>query len=140
MYGVELVESIGHLLREADHIVIAAPATQATYHLLDDEAFQAAKPGAHLINVARGSLVDHDALLRALDDGRIARASLDVVDPEPLPTGHRLYRHPRVRLSPHVAWSSPSTTAFAVNMFVSELRRWRAGEPLQLTVDVDAGY
>ena len=62
------------------------------------------KPGVHLVNVARGALVDQDALRAALDDGRVAMASLDAVEPEPLPAGHWMYTHPRVRLSPHVSW------------------------------------
>ena len=97
-------------------------------------------PGAHLVNIARGPLVDQDALLAALDSGRVARASLDVVDPEPLPADHPFYSHPNVRLSPHVSWSSPETTSRTVELFVENLQRWQAGEPLQGTVDVSAGY
>ena len=95
----------------------------ATRHLLDEAAFAAVKPGVHLVNVARGSLVDQDALLRALDDGRVAMASLDVVDPEPLPDGHPLYRHPSVRLSPHISWSSPRTV---VRTITCSSRTWPA--------------
>ena len=68
----------------------------------------AAKPGLHIVNVARGRLVDQDALLQALDQGRLGRATLDVTDPEPLPAGHPFYSHPRVRLTPHMAWYSAS--------------------------------
>ena len=92
------------------------------------------------MNVARGSLVDQDALLRALDDGRVAVASLDVVDPEPLPEGHPLYRHPSVRLSPHISWSSPRTVARTVTCFTENLVRYREGRDLMGIVDKEAGY
>jgi phosphoglycerate dehydrogenase-like enzyme len=98
------------------------------------------KPGVHLVNVARGSLVDQDALHAALDDGRVALASLDAVDPEPLPDGHWMYAHPRVRLSPHVSWSMPGAADVLLDAFLDNLRRWRAGEPLSGVVDRAAGY
>jgi phosphoglycerate dehydrogenase-like enzyme len=131
MPGITLVSSLTELLGRADHVVIAAPATAETYHLIDADALAACKPGVHMVNIARGSLVDQDALLDALDRGQVAAASLDVVDPEPLPAGHRLYDHPRVRLTPHVSWSSPDTIVRTVEMFVDNLRRYRAGEPLE---------
>jgi phosphoglycerate dehydrogenase-like enzyme len=90
--------------------------------------------------VSRGSLVDQDALVRALDDGRIATASLDVVEPEPLPAGHPLFRHPRVRLSPHISWSSPQTVARTFQLFADNLVRYHSGQPLLGLVDVAAGY
>jgi phosphoglycerate dehydrogenase-like enzyme len=121
-------------------VVVAAPATPQTLHLLDADAFAAFKPGVHLVNIARGALVDQDALRSALDDGRVARASLDVVDPEPLPAGHWLYSHPKVRLSPHISWSSPGTIERTVELFADNLRRWREGRPLHGVVDVAAGY
>ncbi|HLI73196.1 MAG TPA: NAD(P)-dependent oxidoreductase [Acidimicrobiales bacterium] len=138
--GVALAGSLRELLADADHVVVAAPATSATSHLLDAEAFAACKPGVHLVNVARGALVDQDALLDALDRGIVARASLDVVDPEPLPSGHPLYGHPGVRLSPHVSWSAPSSMKRTFELFVDNLRRYRAGEPLHGVVDLLAGY
>lgn len=140
MAGVGLVADLAELLARADHVVIAAPATAATRHLIGRAELAAVKPGAHLVNVARGSLLDHDALIEALDAGRIEMASLDVADPEPPPAGHPLYTHPRVRLSPHVSWSSPRTLTAMVDVFTDNLRRWQAGEPLRGVVDVDAGY
>jgi phosphoglycerate dehydrogenase-like enzyme len=138
--GIEVLGSLPEVLSRADHIVIAAPATAQTHHLLDAAAFGGLKPGAHLINVARGSLVDQTALIDALDRGVVAQASLDVVDPEPLPTGHPLYSHPRVRISAHISWSSPDTTRRTVELFVDNLRRYRSGEPLHGVVDTRAGY
>jgi phosphoglycerate dehydrogenase-like enzyme len=138
--GIEIVSGLSDLLAQSDHVVIAAPATAETRHLMDAEAFAAVKPGVHLVNIARGTLVDQDALRVALDDGRVARASLDTVDPEPLPEGHWLYSHPGVRLSPHISWSSPNTMPRTLGLFMENLERFRAGEPLAGVVDPVAGY
>jgi phosphoglycerate dehydrogenase-like enzyme len=138
--GVEIVRNLGALLGDADHLVLAAAATRATAQLLDDAAFAQLKPGAHLVNVARGALVDHDALRRALDDGRVGLASLDCVDPEPLPAGHWLYEHPQVRLSPHTSWSMPGAFDLLIEPFVENLCRDLAGEALAHRVDLELGY
>jgi len=137
--GVEIA-SFEQVLARADHLVVAAPATPATRHLLGERAFTALKPGAHVVNVARGSLIDQEALRRALDSGRVARASLDTVDPEPLPAGHWLYAHPRVRLSPHVSWSMPDAMDAFRAIFIENVRRYRRGEDLYGLVDVGEGY
>jgi phosphoglycerate dehydrogenase-like enzyme len=138
--GMRAAASLHEAVRDADHVVIAAPATPETRHLIDKDALAQMKDGVHLVNIARGSLVDQDALLEALDSGKAARASLDVVDPEPLPAGHPLYTHPKVRLTPHISWSSPVTMPRTMEIFLDNLRRFRTGEPLQGLVDVDAGY
>jgi phosphoglycerate dehydrogenase-like enzyme len=121
-------------------VVIAASATPATRHLFGREAFALAKPGVHLVNVSRGSLVDQDALREALDAGRVARASLDVCEPEPLPAGHWLFAHPRVRLSPHISWSAPGALERLFATFAENLRRYREGRPLEGRVDLERGY
>jgi len=138
--GVEIAATLRDLVSVSDHVVIAAPATAATRHLFDREVFAAVKAGAHLINVARGGLVDQDALREALDDGRVAAASLDAVDPEPLPRDHWMYTHPRVRLSAHISWSMPGAADLLLDAFIDNLRRYRAGDPLTGVVDVAAGY
>ena len=107
---------------------------------MNPATFAAVKPGVHLVNIARGSLVDQDALRDALDAGRVAMASLDAVDPEPLPAGHWMYEHPKVRLSPHISWSMPGASDILVRTFVENVRRYQAGQPLEGVVDVDAGY
>jgi phosphoglycerate dehydrogenase-like enzyme len=137
---VEIVPTLDELVATADHLVLAAPATPSTNRLLDRKVFAAIKPGVHLVNIARGALVDQDALREALDDGRVAMASLDAVDPEPLPPGHWIYTHPRVRLSPHVSWRMPGAAQLLIEPFIENLRRFRAGEPLTGMVDVAAGY
>lgn len=138
--GVEMAGSLADLLADADHLVLAAATTAATTRILDSAAFTRVRPGLHLVNVARGALVDHDALREALDDGRVALASLDCVDPEPLPAGHWLYAHPRVRLSAHVSWSGPSAFEWLIEPFVENLRRFAAREPLLHVVDRTLGY
>jgi phosphoglycerate dehydrogenase-like enzyme len=137
---IELARDLPDLLDGADHVVLAAPGTAATHRMMDDAAFRLVKPGVHLVNIARGSLVDQDALRAALDDGRVARASLDTVDPEPLPAGHWLYSHPSVRLSAHVSWATPRYMDRVIAFFVANLHRFVAGEPLEGVVDVDEGY
>ena len=138
--GVTIATDLNELLGEADHVVVAAPATTATRHLFDAAAFACCKPGAHIVNVARGTLVDQRALVDALDRGQLAMATLDVVDPEPLPAGHELYRHPKVRLSAHVSWSSPLTGRRTMEIFAENLARHRRGQDLAGVVDLEAGY
>ncbi len=138
--AVEVVTDLMALAPWCDHLVVAAPATAATRHLVGPEVLAAMGPGAHLVNIARGALVDQDALRTALDDGRVALASLDTVDPEPLPAGHWLYEHPQVHLSPHISWSSPAAYDRILEIFLEELERWEVGEPLRNLVDLDAGY
>jgi phosphoglycerate dehydrogenase-like enzyme len=140
MAGVDVVGSLGDVLPVADHLVVAAPATSATERLLDAGAFAAVKRGVHLVNIARGSLIDQDALRGALDDGRVARASLDVADPEPVPAGHWLYEHPDVRLTAHISWSAPGTFDNLTGYFLDNLDRYLADEPLEGVVDISEGY
>lgn len=128
--GVLRAESIEALFASSDHIVLAMPATAQNHHLVNESLLSKVRPGAHLINVSRGSLIDQEALLTALDSGRLARATLDVTDPEPLPDGHRLYSHSRVMLTPHSAASGEETLNLLAALFAENLKRFQAGEPL----------
>jgi len=138
--GVTVAASLEEMLGQADHLVLAAASTERTRHLLDAETLALTRPGVHVVNVARGSLVDQDALLAALDSGQVGMASLDVTEPEPLPEGHPLYAHPRVRLSPHVSGNSPAGNAQVLDLFVQNLRRHVDGQPLEGVVDPREGY
>lgn len=138
--GVEVVTSLDALLEDADHVVIAAPETPATRSLIGEEAFGMMKRGVHLVNIARGGLVDQEALRRALDQEIVGLASLDCVEPEPLPAGHWLYGHPQVRLSAHVSWSAPGSHEGLIVPFVENLGRFRRGQALEHLVDPDEGY
>jgi phosphoglycerate dehydrogenase-like enzyme len=138
--GITLVPALDDLLATSDHVVIAAPATPTTHRLIGEHEFACMKQGVHFVNISRGTLVDQDALLRALDRNQVAMATLDVTDPEPLPDGHRLYSHPRVRVSPHVSWSSQVTARLSIELFEANVRRYGAGEPLNGVVDLAEGY
>jgi phosphoglycerate dehydrogenase-like enzyme len=138
--GVELRREVEELFSRADHVVLAAPATPKTLGLVNRALLARAKPGLHLINIARGSLIDDAALLGALDDGRVGLASLDVTHPEPLPQGHPFYSHPRVRLSPHTSVHTPNTRANLAARFAENLQRYRRGAPLSDVVDRVRGY
>lgn len=138
--GVELVGRIEDLVAQADHIVLAVPATPQTRHLFDDALFARVKPGAHLINVARGSVVDQEALIRALDSGRLAFATLDVTEPEPLPDGHPLYSHPGVRLTPHISSNYKLVRDKLLDKVSNDISRFASGEAPSDIVDPIRGY
>ena len=138
--GVEIVGTLREVLDDADHVLIAAPLTAETRHMINAESIGWMKPGVHLVNIARGGHIDQDALRTALDAGHIARASLDTVDPEPLPEGHWMYSHPNVRLSAHVSWSMPEAQGLLHDTFRDNLHRYLEGRELINVVDVQLGY
>lgn len=127
------------VLANADHLVIALPLTPATSGLIGPAALARVKPGVHLVNIARGRILDHDALLTALASHQVGSATLDVTEPEPLPPGHALYTHPRVHLTPHISWSG-SNRAIQEELLRENLRRYLAGETLLNIVPPGRGY
>jgi len=127
--GVHAVGDMPRLLPEVDVVVVIIPLTPATRHLVDAGFLAAMKDGALLVNVARGAIVDTDALVAALHEGRI-RAALDVTDPEPLPAGHPLWTAPHLLLSPHTGGSSSAMWPRAHRLVREQLARFAAGEPL----------
>jgi phosphoglycerate dehydrogenase-like enzyme len=133
--GVRFVEDLGALVGECDHLVLAAPLTAETRHALDSRVLSRARPGLCVVNPARGGLIDQEALLAALDDGRVAGAVLDVTDPEPLPEGHPLYLHPKVRITPHISWQSPLNARKLLDRVASNLEAYIEGHPLSGIVD-----
>ena len=122
---------LGALLEESDHVVLAAPLTPETRHLIGEEALRRMRPDATLVNVARGPLVDHDALVRALSEGWIARAALDVTDPEPIPADHPLVALPNCLIVPHLGSASVRTRRAMADLAVENLRRGLRGEQLR---------
>jgi phosphoglycerate dehydrogenase-like enzyme len=132
--------SLPELLAESDFVVLAAPLTPETEGMIDDAALAAMKPGAWLINIARGRLVDERALLRALRDGPIGGAVLDTFAEEPLSPESPFYDLPNVILTPHTSWSSGRVLDRSVELFAENLRRFAVGESLLNVVDPTAGY
>lgn len=128
------------LLAESDYVVISAPLTDETRHIFDGDAFRAMKSSALLLNVARGGLVDHDALLEALQQGEIAGAALDVTEPEPLPPDSPLWDLPNVLITPHIAPGTDVPGDPAAELFVANLRAYLAGEPLANIIPPGRGY
>ena len=142
MSGVTLwkADRLNDLLAESDVVVITLPLTKATHHLFTRDLFRRMRRHALLINVTRGAIVYGDDLLAALDEGVIGGAGIDVTDPEPLPAGHRLWTHPRAIVTPHTAGGSPRRAGRAIDTFVENLRRLRAGKPLLAIIDKRKGY
>jgi phosphoglycerate dehydrogenase-like enzyme len=115
----------------ADVVVLAAPSTDETKHLVDARFLAAMKPGSVLVNVARGDLVDEDALLAALDRGTPEAAVLDVFATEPLPADSPFWNHPRVVMSPHSSGGGTGRVERAVDVFAENLVRWQRGSDLR---------
>ncbi|MFF7709063.1 NAD(P)-dependent oxidoreductase [Pseudomonas sp. NPDC007930] len=128
--GVERLQAIEQLMAVSDHVVLAAPSTQSTKGIIGAQAWAAAKPGLHLVNVGRGDLIDEAALLAALDSGKASYATLDTTTVEPPPPGHPFYQHPRVALSPHTSAICWESRAALLEKFVDNLGRFTAGLPL----------
>jgi len=133
-------EGLSDLLAESDFIVLAAPLTPATEGMIDEAALASVKPGAWLINVARGRLVDERALLRALRDGPLGGAVLDTFREEPLLPGSPFYDLPNVIVTPHTSWSCGRVLDSSIELFAENLVRFAAGPPLHNVVDPAVGY
>ena len=136
---VGLSDELLDLAGQADVVINALPLTAATTGLFDKAFFDAVKPGAFFVNVARGASVVTDDLVDALADGRIAGAGLDVTDPEPLPPDHPLWRMPNVIITPHIAWYGNNRERQRA-LARENVRRFIAGEPLLNVVDPARGY
>lgn len=117
-------------LSVADYVVITAPLTADTRGLFDQRAFAAMKPGARLINVGRGPIVNTDALLAALQSGHLAGAALDVFEQEPLPQGHPLWDQPNVMISAHMAGDFVGWQTALGEQFVANFKGWQQGQAL----------
>jgi phosphoglycerate dehydrogenase-like enzyme len=140
--GVELygLEDLREVLRASHIVVVAAPLTDETAGLIGAEQLAEMREDAWLINIARGRLIDELALRRALESGWIGGAVLDVFSEEPLSPDSPLYRTPNVIITPHTSWASDRVIERSVDLFIDNLRRDLAGEPLRNVVDLAAGY
>ena len=130
------MDRIGDRLGEADVVVLCCPHSSETDRLVDAGFLAAMKPGAVLVNVARGGVVDDEALLAALDSGRVGTAVLDVFEPEPLPRSSPYWAHPSVRLTGHCSFAGNGTRGRADDLFIANLPRYAAGESLVNEVDL----
>ena len=131
--GVAGLDALPDLLPRADVVVLTVPMTDETRHLVDRDFLARLRDGALLVNVARGPVVDTDALLAELSAGRL-RAALDVTDPEPLPAQHPLWRAPGVLITPHVGGNTSAFAPRALRLVEDQVRRYVAGQPLQNVV------
>jgi phosphoglycerate dehydrogenase-like enzyme len=131
---------LDRFLPMADIVVLAVPLTEETRGMIDRKAIDRMKDGAWLVNIARGAVVDTDALLEALDSGKIGAALLDVTDPEPLPADHPLWDRDNVFITPHIAARAELSVDRRFALIVENMSRFGAGEPLLNVVDREAGY
>ncbi|WGW11660.1 D-2-hydroxyacid dehydrogenase [Saxibacter everestensis] len=123
-----------------DYLIVAAPLTPETRGLVNARVIAALPPNARLINVARGPIVDETALIEALRSGAISGAALDVCNEEPLPAGHPLWNCPNTIISPHMAGDFHGWRAALLDVFLTNLERFRMGQPLLNVVDKKSGY
>ena len=133
-------KDLNDLLPEADVVVLAVPLTDETRHMINRETLGMVKDGAWLVNISRGAVVDTDALVAALDSGKVGAAFLDVTDPEPLPEGHPLWGRDNALITPHVAARAELSADRRWALMRENMRRFSAGEPLLNVVDKEAGY
>jgi D-3-phosphoglycerate dehydrogenase len=138
--GTLPAERLGEVWGSADHFVICAPATDGTRHLVGADELAAMQPHSWIVNIARGSLIDTDALVDALARETIGGAALDVTDPEPLPDDHPLWSEPRALITPHVANPPPAMARSLAERVQENVRRFAAGEELLAPISPDRGY
>jgi len=131
---------LAEMIARCDYVVAAAPLTPDTKGLIGEAEFAAMKPNAVVINVGRGPVIDEPAMVRALTEGRIKGAGLDVFEQEPLPEGHPFYRLENVLLSPHCADHTADWQEQAMRFFLQQFERFRTGEPLVNVVNKRLGY
>ena len=134
--AAELAAALPH----ADYVVIAAPETPETRHMIGAREIASMKPGARLINVSRGSLLDEAALIRALEEGKLGGAALDVTLTEPLPPESLLWRTPNLLITPHTSATSDRLWEREASLLIEQLERWFDGRELLNRVDFTRGY
>jgi phosphoglycerate dehydrogenase-like enzyme len=141
--GIERIvrpEQLAEVAADADYLAIAAPLTPATRGAVSRDVIGRMKTTAWIVNIARGAIVDEDALVDALREGRLGGAGLDAFSTEPLPADHPLWALENVMISPHSSNSSPRVRERTLALFVENLRRFKASEPLLNRVDFEVGY
>jgi len=133
-------DDLNPMLNQADFVVVAAPLTSETRHMISDSAFSAMKRNAVMINVGRGPVVNQAALVRALTEKRIKGAGLDVFEEEPIPLGDPIYQLKNVLISPHCADHTKNWLNRAMQFFLEQYERFASGQPLENIVEKHLGY
>ena len=131
---------ITELAEQSDVLVIAAPRTSETKQIVNAAVLHALPEGAHILNVARGDLLDESALLSRLEGGRLGGCVLDVFATEPLPSDHPFWIHPQVFITPHVGAISRRFWERETSLILENVRRYLAGQRLENVVDFESGY
>lgn len=137
LYGMDALDEV---IASSDILIICLPGTKDTYHLLDAKRLGSMKEGSFLINIGRGSIVDQEALIDALQNGPLAGAGLDVVTPEPLPADSPLWKMQNVIISSHSSGGSPHNPVRSFAIFERNLKHYLAGEPMENQVDFNLQY
>lgn len=135
-----LPEQLHELLRLCDYVVISVPLTRETEKLIGEDELRIMRSNAYLVNIARGRVIDEQALIRALREGWIAGAGLDVTEEEPLPSESPLYAMPNVILTPHISGNSAHYDTRLAALFANNLKRYRSGQQLQNQYEPSRGY
>jgi phosphoglycerate dehydrogenase-like enzyme len=135
-----LSEQLHELLRLSDYVVISVPLTRETEKLIGETELRIMKSNTYLVNIARGRVIDEQALVRALREGWISGAGLDVTEEEPLPSESPLYSMPNVILTPHISGNSIHYDARLAALFADNLKRYRSGQQLQNRYEPSRGY
>lgn len=133
-------DRLNTVLPQADVVFVAAPHTPKSEKMMGAQQFELLKKGSYFISVSRGKITDTNALVKALDSGRLAGAGLDVTDPEPLPKGHPLWKFKNVVITPHTAGGSDRLNERIRDLMLENVKRFAAGEPLLNVVNKKEGY
>ena len=133
-------EQLPELLSQSDFVVLALPATPESINMIGEKELRHMKPSAYLINVARGTIVDEGALIKALEEHWIAGAGLDVYVTEPLPMTSKLWELSNLIINPHVGGVIDTYSSLAVNLFCDNLKRYLEGKRLRYIVNKKRGY
>ena len=139
-YSTSEPEALKAFLQQVDVLVLACPLTKVTRHIVSAESILYLKPTTIVINIARGGLIDHDALMQALEEGRVGAACLDVTDPEPLPDGHPMWTAKNCLVTPHIAGATEYYAQRCVELLDVNVQRWKEGQAVLNQVSLSKGY
>ncbi|KAI0086751.1 D-isomer specific 2-hydroxyacid dehydrogenase [Irpex rosettiformis] len=139
-YSTNDLSSFTTFLSQSDVVLMSLPSTPATHHILNTTTIAHLKPSAVIVNVGRGDAIETNALIAALDQGRIAGAALDVTDPEPLPDGHTLYGRKNVILTPHLSGFAKDYYDHVVDILLANIRCYKEKKELLNVVERERGY